>query len=146
MTLLKITAATALIGALVALVAVPAAADPARVVIDSRTGTVVMTADVRIGRVAVMAGGLTVRTAEAPQVSQPGPFSRSGQTVVSPRTRVQVDEGGGTRGRLVVIEENASLGELVARLNRLKLSPGELIQVLQAIKAAGALQAEIVVR
>jgi len=101
----------------VVLAATPAAADPARVIVDGRTGTVVMTADVRIGRVAV-----------------------------SPRTRVQVDEGGGNPGRLVVIEENASLGELVARLNRLKLSPGELIRVLQAIKAAGALQAEIVVR
>ena len=128
------------------LAATPAAADPARVIVDGRTGTVVMTADVRIGRVAVMTGGLTVRTTEAPQVSQPGPFSRSGRTAVSPRTRVQVDEGGGNPGRLVVIEENASLGELVARLNRLKLSPGELIRVLQAIKAAGALQAEIVVR
>lgn len=141
MTWTKIIAVAALWGALVA----PAAADPARVIVDPRTGAVVMTADVRVGRVAVMAGGLTVRTTEAPEVSQPGPFSRAGRTVVSPRTRVQVDEGG-NRGRLVVIEENAGLGELVARLNRLKLSPGELIQVLQAIKAAGALQAEIVVR
>jgi flagellar P-ring protein FlgI len=148
------TIAVAALAASLAAVAPPAAADPARVVVDGRTGTVAMTADVRVGRVAVMVGGLTVRTTEAPEVSQPGPFARSGNTVTTPRTRVQVDEGrpgggaggGKNRGRLVVIEDNASLGELVARLNRLNLSPGELIRVLQAIKAAGALQAEIIVR
>ena len=142
---LKILAISALTVAFSALAA-PAAADAACVVIDQRTGAVVMTGEVRVGRVAVTAGGLTVRTTEAPVVSQPGPFARSGKTVVVPRTRVQVDEGGGKAGRLVVIEENARLDELVARLNRLKLSPGELIRVLQAIKAAGALQAEIVVK
>ncbi len=146
MTFTKIIAIAALAAASWALATSPAAADAARVVIDQRTGAVVMTGAVRVGRVAVTAGGLTVRTSEAPVVSQPGPFARSGKTVVVPRTRVQVDEGGGKTGRLVVIEENASLDELVARLNRLKLSPGELIRVLQAIKAAGALQAEIVVR
>lgn len=119
---------------------------PARVVIDQRSGTIVITGSVRISRVAVTTGGLTVRTSETPTVSQPGPFSRAGKTVVTPRTRVQVDEGGGKSGRLVVIEENATLDELVARLNRLGLRPGELIGVLQAIKRAGALQAEIVVR
>ncbi len=132
--------------AFVVALAAPAAADPARVVVDGRSGAVVMTGDVRVGRVAVMAGGLTVRTREAPEVSQPGPFSRSGGTVVVPRTRVQVDEGGGARGRLVVIDENAGLGELVARLDKLKLSPRQLIEVLQAIKAGGALQAELIVR
>ena len=142
---LKILAISALTVAFSALAA-PAAADAARVVIDQRTGAVVMTGEVRVGRVAVTAGGLTVRTTEAPVVSQPGPFARSGKTVVVPRTRVQVDEGRGKAGRLVVIEENARLDELVARLNRLELSPGELIRVLQAIKAAGALQAEIVVK
>lgn len=146
MTNLKTIVICALVGALVAQAPPPAAADAARVVIDQRTGAVVMTGEVRVGRVAVTAGGLTVRTTEAPVVSQPGPFARSGKTVVVPRTRVQVDEGRGKAGRLVVIEENASLDELVARLNRLRLSPGELIQVLQAIKAAGALQAEIVVK
>ena len=130
-----------------------AAADaggPARVVIDQRTGAVVITGSVRISRVAVSTGGLTVRTSEEPTVSQPGPFSRAGKTVVTPRTRVQVDEGGGKGtgkgGRLVTLPENATIEELVARLNRLGLKPGELIQVLQAIKRAGALQAEIVVR
>jgi len=143
----KIIAIVLSAAALWLLAASSAVADAARVVIDQRTGAVVITGPVRIGRVAVMAGGLTVRTSETPQVSQPGPFARSGKTVVTPRTRVQVDEGGGGEtGRLVVIEENASLDELVARLNRLRLSPGQLIQVLQAIKAAGALQAEIVVR
>jgi flagellar P-ring protein FlgI len=126
--------------------AAPAAADAARVVVDQRTGAVVITGEVRVGRVAVTVGGLTVRTTEAPAVSQPGPFARAGKTVVVPRTRIQVDEGRGRAGRLVVIDENVNLDELVARLNRLRLGPGELIQVLQAIKAAGALQAEIVVK
>ena len=126
------------------------AGGPARVVIDQRTGTVVITGSVRIARVAVTSGGLTVRTSEEPTVSQPGPFSRAGKTVVTPRTRVQVDEGGGQGagkgGRLVTLPENATIEELVARLNRLGLKPGELIQMLQAIKRAGALQAEIVVK
>jgi flagellar P-ring protein precursor FlgI len=146
MTFTKFIAIVSLAAVLWALAASPAAADAARVVVDQRTGTVVITGEVRVGRVAVTSGRLTVRTAETPTVSQPGPFARSGQTVVVPRTRAQVDEGGGRAGRLVVIEENADLNELVARLNRLKLSPGELVRVLQAVKAAGALQAEIVVR
>jgi flagellar P-ring protein precursor FlgI len=142
------------LAALILAVALPAPGSPAgnggpaRVVIDQRTGAVVITGSVRLSRVAVSTGGLTVRVTEEPMVSQPGPFSRTGKTVVTPRTRVQVDEGGGTGkgGRLVVLPENATLDELVTRLNRLGLKPGELIQVLQAIKQAGALQAEIVVK
>ncbi|HEX9701731.1 MAG TPA: flagellar basal body P-ring protein FlgI [Rhodospirillales bacterium] len=120
------------------------ASGPARVVVDQRTGTVVITGEARIGTVAVTAGGLTVRTGEAAEVSQPGPFSRAGRTVAVPRTRVQVDEG--QKGRLVVLPANADLNDLVARLNGLGLKPRELIQVLQAIKAAGALQADLIVR
>ena len=125
----------------------PAAADmggPARVVIDQRTGAVVITENMRIGTLAVTVGGPVIRTREAPGVSHPGPFARAGETVVVPRTRIRIEEGKG--GRLVVVPANVTLRELVNRLNALGLGPRDLIGVLQAIKASGALQAEIMVR
>ncbi|MEE9318028.1 MAG: flagellar basal body P-ring protein FlgI, partial [Rhodospirillales bacterium] len=78
----------------------PAAADmggPARVVIDQRTGAVVITENVRVGTVAVTVGGLVIRSREAPEVSHPGPFARAGETVVVPRTRIRIEEGKGRR-------------------------------------------------
>ena len=125
----------------------PAAADmggPGRVVIDQRTGAVVITENVRIGTVAVAVGGLVIRTRETPEVSHPGPFARAGETVIVPRTRIRIEEGKGRR--LVVVPANVTLRELVNRLNALGLGSRDLIGVLQAIKASGALQAEIMVR
>lgn len=115
---------------------------PARIVINEASGTVVMSADVTISPVAVAQGGLTISVSEAPQVSQPAPLS-NGETKVVPRTAVQVDDGGGASLALV---RGASLGQLVAGLNALGVSPRDLITILQAIKAAGALQAEIEVQ
>jgi flagellar P-ring protein FlgI len=83
-----------------------------------------------------------VRVTELPQVSQPNPLAE-GDTVVVPRTRVEIDEDAGRR--MVVLEEGVSLQDLVAGLNALGVGPRDLISILQAIKAAGALQAEIVV-
>jgi flagellar P-ring protein precursor FlgI len=80
-----------------------------------------------------------VRVTEQPQVSQPNPLSE-GDTVVVPRTRIEVDEGG---GNMVVLEEGVSLQVLVAGLNALGVGPRDLIGILQAIKAAGAIQADI---
>ncbi len=117
---------------------------PARIVIDQRTGAVVITDNVRIGTVAVTVGGLVIRTREAPGVSHPGPFARAGESVAVPRTRIRIEEGKGRR--LVVVPANVTLGELVNRLNALGLGSRDLIGVLQAIKASGALQAEIMVR
>ena len=114
---------------------------PARVVIDERSGIIVMGAGVRISQVAVAQGNLAVRVSEAPQVSQPNPLAE-GDTVVVPRTRVEVEEGG---GNMVLLEEGVSLEDLVAGLNALGVGPRDLIGILQAIKAAGALQAEIMV-
>jgi flagellar P-ring protein precursor FlgI len=114
---------------------------PARVVIDERSGIIVMGAGVRISEVAVAQGNLTVRVTETPQVSQPNPLAE-GDTVVVPRTRVEVEEGG---GNMVLLEEGVSLQELVAGLNALGVGPRDLIGILQAIKAAGALQADVVV-
>jgi flagellar P-ring protein precursor FlgI len=114
----------------------------ARVLIDEQSGIIVMGDNVRISRVAVAQGNLTVRVTETPQVSQPNPLAE-GDTVVVPRTSVQVDEGDDRH--MVVLQEGVSLQELVAGLNALGVGPRDLISILQAIKAAGALQAEIVV-
>ena len=115
---------------------------PARIVINEAAGTVVMSADVTISPVAVAQGGLTISISEAPQVSQPGPLS-NGETKVVPRTAVEVDDGGGASLAEV---RGASLSQLVASLNALGVSPRDLITILQAIKSAGALQAEIEVQ
>ena len=128
-------------------IAAPAIADSAgkaRVVIDQRSGAVVITENVRVGTVAVMVGGLVIRTRETPEVSHPGPFAQAGETVVVPRTRIRIEEGKGRR--LVILPANLTLRQLVNRLNGLDLGPRDLIRALQAIKSSGALQAEIVVR
>ena len=113
----------------------------ARVVIDEQSGTVVMGENVRISTVAIAQGNLTVRIEETPQVSQPAPFAQQGQTVVVPRTQIQIDEGEGRK--LAVLEGGVSLRDLVNGLNRLGASPRDVIIILQAIKAAGALHAEL---
>lgn len=113
----------------------------ARVVIDARTGTVVIGQDVQISTVAVTHGTLNVRITETPQVSQPGPLS-NGKTTVAPRTQVDVNEAGGK----VAIVNGSSLRALVAGLNSLGVKPSGVIAILQAIKSAGALQADLVVQ
>ncbi|MEQ9640475.1 MAG: flagellar basal body P-ring protein FlgI [Alphaproteobacteria bacterium] len=117
---------------------------PARVVIDEGAGIIVMGADVRVDEVAIAQGNLTVRVTETLQVSQPNAFSENGETVVVPRTDVQVDEG--EDRQLAVLNRGVSLQELVDGLNRLGVGPRDLISILQTIKSAGALQAEIVVQ
>ena len=114
---------------------------PARVVIDERTGTIVIGNDVHISTVAVAHGSLTVRVTEMPQVSQPDPFSE-GETVVLPMTTVTADQAGGK----VAIVEGPNLQTLVGGLNRMGLKPAGIIAILQAIKTAGALQADLVVQ
>ncbi len=111
----------------------------AKVVIDERSGIIVMGRDVRVSTVAVAQGNLTVTISETAQVSQPAPFSR-GQTRVVPRTRIGVQEDG---KRLALVKEGVSLQQLVDGLNALGIGPRDLIAILQAIKAAGAIQAEI---
>ncbi len=114
---------------------------PARVVIDERTGTVVMGENVRVSKVAVAHGNLSVQIRERAKVSQPPPFS-AGQTVVTPETEITARE---EAARVVVIEEGVSIGELVRALNAVGATPRDLIAIFQAIKAAGALQAELVI-
>ena len=111
----------------------------ARIIMDERTGTVVMGQDVRISSVAIAHGNLSVTIKESPQVSQPAPFSQ-GQTVVTPQSKVNVAE---EQKRLIVMPSGTSLGEVVKALNAIGVSPRDLIAVFQAIKAAGALQADL---
>jgi flagellar P-ring protein precursor FlgI len=112
---------------------------PARVVIDENSGLIVMGADVRVSTVAVAQANLTVTITEDPLVSQPLPFSR-GETVEVPRTTIDISQGPQNLG---VVRETVTLQQLVDGLNALGISPRDMIAILQAIKSAGALQAEL---
>lgn len=114
---------------------------PARVVISERSGVIVMGADVKISDVAIAQSNLTVRITETPQVSQANPFAEGGETVVVPRTDVSVNSGDDVR--LALLETGVTLQDLVTGLNRLGMQPRDIITIIQAIKAAGALQADI---
>lgn len=115
----------------------------ARVVVDQRSGTIVMGEDVRISRVAVSQGNLTLRIEEEPIAVQPNPFS-DGETIVVPRTRAEIDEDPGIA--LAEVPSSTSLSDVVSGLNALGVSPRDMIDILKTIKAAGALHAEFVVR
>lgn len=116
----------------------------ARVVIDEQSGVIVMGDDVRISTVAIAQGNLTIRITETPQVSQPGPFADAGATAIVPRTEIEVDEEADRK--LAVLPAGVSLQELVDGLNALGVGPRDMISILQAIKTAGALQADIEVQ
>lgn len=111
----------------------------AKVVLNERTGTIVMGEDVRISTVAISHGNLTIQIKTEQQISQPLPFSQ-GETVVVPQREVSVEEG---KGQLHVVEAGVSIGEVVRALNAIGVTPRDLIAILQAMKAAGALQAEL---
>lgn len=115
----------------------------ARVVVDQRSGTIVMGEDVRISRVAISQGNLTIRIQEEPLVEQPNPFSQ-GESVVVPRTTVDLEEEEGIG--LAELRSGTSLSEVVAGLNALGVAPRDMIDILKSIKAAGALHAEFLVR
>ena len=116
----------------------------ARVVVDHRSGTIVLGDDVRISRIAVSQGNLTLRVNETPVVVQPNPFSPQGDTVVVPRTDAEIVEEPGRN--LAVVDESVTLAELVEGLNALGVGPRDMIDILKAVKAAGALHAEFVVK
>jgi flagellar P-ring protein precursor FlgI len=113
---------------------------PAKVVIDEVSGVIVMGENVRISTVAIAQGNLTISVQETPQVSQPAPFSQ-GQTTTVSQSKISVDEDKGHG--LVMVPSGASLASLVAGLNALGVTPRDMISILQTIKAAGALQADI---
>jgi flagellar P-ring protein precursor FlgI len=111
-----------------------------KVIINERTGTVIMGENVRISTIAIAHGNLSIQVKETPRVSQPLPFSRGGETVVTPDSQVQVEEG---NNPLFLVESGVSIGEVVKALNALGVTPRDLISIFQALKAAGALQAEL---
>lgn len=113
----------------------------ARVVIDEQSGIIVMGENVRINTIAIAQGNLTIRINETPQVSQPTPLSQGGQTTVVPRTEVSVNEDEGKK--VALVKTGASLQDVVQSLNALGIGPRDLITILQSIKAAGALQADL---
>lgn len=114
----------------------------ARVVVDQRSGTIVMGEDVRISRVAVSQGNLTLRVQEEPLVVQPNPFSR-GETVIVPRTTASIEEDEGLK--MAELPETNSLSGVVAGLNALGVSPRDMIDILKSINSAGALHADFLV-
>jgi flagellar P-ring protein precursor FlgI len=115
---------------------------PARVVVNSRTGTVVIGSDVRVSAAAVAHGAIQVTISEQPQVSQPAPFSRGGQTAIVPSSDVQVSEDG---AHMFKFGPGVSLDTIVRAVNQVGAAPSDLISILQALKQAGALHAELVV-
>lgn len=112
----------------------------ARIIVNERTGTVVMGSNVRISTVAIAHGNLSIKITEQPAVSQPLPFSKTGQTTVVPQTGVSVEEGG---KRLVMLPSGATIGDLISALNAIGVSPRDLVVILQAIKRSGALYADL---
>lgn len=113
----------------------------AKVIVNSRTGTVVIGGGVRVLPAAVSHGSLSVTISEKPEVSQPAPFSR-GETVVVPRSEIEVTQSG---GRMFLFEAGISLDDIVRAVNQVGAAPGDLVAILEALKQAGALRAELVV-
>lgn len=116
-------------------------APPARVIVNARTGTVVIGGEVRILAAAIAHGNLTVRVTEDAQASQPNAFGQ-GSTVVVPKSRVEADQA---PGRMALFAPGARLGDIVNAVNALGAAPGDLVAILEALKAAGALRAELIV-
>lgn len=117
-------------------------AGKAKIVVNERTGTIVMGADVRISTVAVAHGNIKLTVKESAGVSQPAPFSEQGETVVVPDTEVNISE---EETRFIVMQEGVSIGDVAAALNAIGVTPRDVITIFEAIKAAGAMQAELVV-
>lgn len=111
----------------------------AKVIVNERTGTVIMGAEVRISSVAIAHGNLSVKVSEQPMVSQPMPLSQ-GRTAIVPQTGVAVEEGG---RRLILLRTGTTIGELVNALNAVGVSPRDLVVILQGIKRSGALYADL---
>lgn len=116
---------------------------PARIIINERTGTIVATSRIQISNCAIAHGNLTINVTSNPEVSQPNPFSKNGRTVVVPRTSTQVNE---EKAPVVALPELPTVEKVAAALNGLGVTPRDMMAIFQAMKQAGALQAELVIR
>jgi flagellar P-ring protein FlgI len=115
----------------------------ARIIINERTGTIVATSRIKIGACAVSHGELTITVASTLEVSQPNPLSERGQTVVVPKTETRVEE---PKGKLIYLPEMPSVEKVAAALNAIGVTPRDMMAIFQAMKQAGALQAELILR
>jgi flagellar P-ring protein precursor FlgI len=113
---------------------------PARVVLNEKTGTIILGKDVKISEVSIIHGSLSLQVGTLFHVSQPAPFSKQGETAVVPEQNISAQE---EKGHSVTLREGASVEEVVRALNAIGASPRDVIAILQAIKAEGALQAEL---
>lgn len=120
---------------------IEAAEGPARIIVNSRTGTVVISSTVRVRPAAVSHGSLTVTISESPQVSQPNPLA-AGETVVVPQTQIDVEQA---ESRMFMFSPGVSLNEIVQAVNQVGAAPGDLVAILEALKQAGSLSAELIV-
>ena len=116
---------------------------PARIIINERTGTIVATAAIHISACAVASGNITINVAQSLDVSQPAPFSRTGSTAVTPRTDTRVTE---SKSGLIALQELPTVEKVAAALNALGATPRDMMSIFQAMKQAGALQAELITR
>jgi len=116
---------------------------PARIVINERTGTIVATARIRIASCAVSHGNLTISIASTLSVSQPSPFSQTGQTTTTPSTDTKVKE---EKSAMVTLPEMPTVERVASALNSLGVTPRDMMSLFEAMKEAGALQAELVIR
>jgi flagellar P-ring protein FlgI len=116
---------------------------PARIIINERTGTIVATSRIRISSCAVSHGNITINVANTFDVSQPAPFSNTGETKVTPRTTADVTE---TKSSLVPLPELPTVEKVASALNSLGVTPRDVMAIFQAMKQAGALQAELIIR
>jgi flagellar P-ring protein FlgI len=116
---------------------------PARIIINERTGTIVATSAIHISSCAVASGNITINVAQSLDVSQPSPFSRTGTTAITPRTDTRVTE---TKSSMVPLQEMPTVEKVAAALNALGATPRDMMSIFQAMKQAGALQAELIVR
>ena len=115
---------------------------PARIVIDEKSGTIVLGEDVTISRVAIAQGNISIKIRETPIVSQPNPFA-AGETITLPRSRISIERTG--NDHIAILEANATLSELIAGLNALGVSPQEMADIIRSMKAAGAIHADLVI-
>jgi len=118
-------------------------ANPARIVIDEKSGTIVLGEDVTISKVAIAQGNISIKVTEYPVASQPNPFS-DGETIVLPRSDIQITETGSRN--IAMLEPNVSLSQLIAGLNALGVSPQEMADIIRAMKTAGAIHADLIIR
>jgi len=120
-----------------------AVTSPARIVIDEKSGTIVLGQDVTISRVAIAQGNISIKVTESPVASQPNPFA-PGETIVLPRSDIRIDQTGNQN--ITILEPNVTLSQLVAGLNALGVSPPEVADIIRSMKAAGAIHADLLIR